>query len=60
MVSSIITQKFYDNSGVNKCQALQDLIDKYRITHVIVESDDLLECSGLERTYIDNLIRCIK
>ena len=50
-------QKFYDNSAIAKCQALQNLIDKYRITHVIVENDDSVKCSGVEKTYIDNLYK---
>ncbi len=53
----LMAQQFYDNSGIAKCQALENLIDKYRITHVIVENDDSVNCLGIEKTYIDNLYK---
>ena len=56
----LMAQQFYDNSGIAKCEALQNLIDKYRISHVIVKNDDSFECSGVEKTYIDNLYQIYK
>lgn len=53
----LMAQQFYDNSGIAKCQALENLIDKYQITHIIIENDDSIKCSGVEITYIDNLYK---
>lgn len=56
----LMAQQFYDNSGIAKCQALQNLMGKYRITHVIVENDDTVKCPGIEKTYTDNLYQMYK
>ncbi|NEP05516.1 MAG: hypothetical protein F6K34_12200, partial [Okeania sp. SIO4D6] len=53
----LMAQQFYDNFAIAKCQALQNLIDKYQITHIIIKNDDSIQCSGVERTYIDNLYK---
>ncbi|NER03821.1 MAG: hypothetical protein F6K17_14940, partial [Okeania sp. SIO3C4] len=53
----LMAQQFYDNSAIAKCQTLQNLIDKYQITHIIIENDDSIQCSGVEKTYIDNLYK---
>ncbi|WP_371357160.1 DUF6798 domain-containing protein, partial [Hydrocoleum sp. CS-953] len=47
----LMAQQFYDNYGIAKCQALQNLIDKYTITHIIVENDDSVNCLGVEKSY---------
>ena len=49
-----MAQQFYDNSGIAQCQALQNLIDKYRINYVIIENENSLNCLKIEKTYMDN------
>ena len=56
----LMAQQFYDDSGMAKCQALQNLIDKYGINYVIIENDDDLNCLGVEKTYMDNLYQMYK
>lgn len=56
----LMAQQFYDDSGMAKCQALQNLIDKYGINYVIIENDDYLNCLGVEKTYMDNLYQMYK
>ena len=55
-----MAQQFYDNSGIAQCQALQNLIDKYKINYVIIENESSLNCLKIEKTYMDNLYQMYK
>ncbi|MDE5100094.1 MAG: hypothetical protein O4861_17855 [Trichodesmium sp. St16_bin4-tuft] len=56
----LMAQQFYDNSGIAQCQALQNLIDKYKINYVIIENESSLNCLKIEKTYMDNLYQMYK